>query len=468
MDRHRRRFLAVAGGTLAATAGCLGGSDEGGGGDTQNDSNQSNSSQNGGDSGSENGGAESLAGVAESLVEDLSAGAFGEAYQRLSEPARGVTSAGALEALWLGLTNVGGAFEEVVQRTQEAGNTVDLTLAFERGEHVVRVVVDGERRPQGAAVNDEYERPAYVDPDGFESREITVEAEDCSIDGVVTVPGGSATGEVPGVVLVHGADQTGTADMDLTNGGSAPFEDLAEGLATEGVAVARYDRRTHACADSIDPATATLDSVSVDDALLAIERLRTVEAVDPDRVVVAGLGLGGRSVPRIARRDGNLAGGIPMAPPARSFPETFLTRFEHLANVGEFEWDQIQRLFDQWSEQVDRIREGDYQSDEVVLGYPGSLWDSISEYDHLGTARAVETPLLFLQGGRDYQATMADDFTLWQSELDGREATEFEQYGGLNHFFQSGEAPSVRTEYAVRNSVDGGVVTDIADWVGRR
>jgi dienelactone hydrolase len=285
----------------------------------------------------------------------------------------------------------------------------------------------------------------------------------------VAVPGESnADSGVPGVVLVHGADQGGTADMNLANGGSAPFRDLAEGLATEGVAVARYDRRTNACTDAIDPATSTLDAVSVDDALLAVERLRETDGVDPERIVVAGLGLGGMAVPRLAQRDGDLAGGVPMAAPARPFPETFLTRFEHLATVGEFEWDRAQQAADQWSEGIDQIREGDYASGDVVLGYPGALWDSISEYDHIATARAVETPLFFLQGGRDYQVTVADDFTLWQSELDGRQATEFQQYEGLNHFFQNGDGPSVRTEYAVRSSVDSGVVTDIADWVSER
>ena len=454
----RRGFLAVAGGALAGVAGCFGGDD-------QNDGNQSDGNLSVGN-GNANGGAGSVTEVAEALVEDLSAGAFDEVYQRFSGPARVATSPGALEATWLGLTNVGGAFEEIVESTQVPGNATDVTLGFERSDHVLRVVVGGERRPRGIAINDEYERPDYVDPEAFDTREITLEADDCSMDGVVTVPGESdADSSVSGVVLVHGADQGGTADMDLANGGSAPFRDIAEGLATEGVAVARYDRRTHACTDAINPATSTLDAVSVDDALLAVERLREIDGVDPDRIVVAGLGLGGMAVPRIAQRDGNLAGGIPMAAPARSFPETLLTRFEHLATVGEFEWDRAQQAFEQWSAGIDQIREGNYDSGEAVLGYPGALWDSISEYDHIGTAREIEVPLFFLQGGRDYQVTVADDFTLWQSELDGRQATEFQQYEGLNHFFQNSDGPSVRTEYAVRNSVDSSLVTDIANWI---
>jgi dienelactone hydrolase len=460
----RRGVLVAAGGALAGVAGCLGGGD--GDDDTQSNGNQSNGNQSNGNA---NGDTEPVTDVAESLVEDLSAGAFDEAYQQFSDPARGVTSAGALEATWLGLTNVGGPFEEIVESTQAAGNAADVTLGFERGTHVLRVVVGGERRPRGIAINDEYESPAYVDPEGSDTREITLEADDCSMDGVVTLPDGAAADSgVPGVVLVHGADQGGTADMDLTNGGSAPFRDLGEGLATKGVAVARYDRRTNACTDTIDPATSTLDAVSVDDALLAVERLREADGVDPNRIAVAGLGLGGMAVPRIAQRDGNLAGGIPMAAPARSFPETFLSRFAHLANVGEFEWDRAQQALEQWSTGINQIREGNYQPGDIVLGYPGALWDSIREYDHIGTAQAVETPLLFLQGGRDYQTTVDDDFTVWQSELDGRQTTAFQQYDGLNHRFQDGDRPSVRTEYALRNSVDRAVVTDIADWVSQR
>ena len=48
------------------------------------------------------------------------------------------------------------------------------------------------------------------------------------------------------MVLVHGS---GPNDRDETVGASKPFRDLAWGLATKGVAVLRYEKRTKAYAE---------------------------------------------------------------------------------------------------------------------------------------------------------------------------------------------------------------------------
>jgi fermentation-respiration switch protein FrsA (DUF1100 family) len=100
-----------------------------------------------------------------------------------------------------------------------------------------------------------------------------------------------------------------------------------------------------------------------------------------------------------------------------------------------------------------------------VLGYPGALWQSLGEYDHIQTARDIETPLYFLQGERDYQVSPEEDFSVWQSELADRSDTAFQRYEGLNHIFQYGTGPSVPGEYAVQNSLEEAVVGDIAEWV---
>ena len=59
------------------------------------------------------------------------------------------------------------------------------------------------------------------------------------LPGTLTVPAGGT--RVPGVVLVPTA---GPQDRDETIGGVKDFKDLAEGLASRGIVVLRYEKRT--------------------------------------------------------------------------------------------------------------------------------------------------------------------------------------------------------------------------------
>ena len=84
----------------------------------------------------------------------------------------------------------------------------------------------------------------------------------------------------------------------------------------------------------------------------------------------------------------------------------------------------------------------------------------------VATALSLHTPLLILQGERDYQVTMTE-YRLWQEALHERPQAELHSYPRLNHLFLEGEGPSTPQEYMREGTIPKEVVDDIARFIKR-
>jgi uncharacterized protein len=72
--------------------------------------------------------------------------------------------------------------------------------------------------------------------------------------------------------------------------------------------------------------------------------------------------------------------------------------------------------------------------------------------------------MLIVQGGRDYQATVADDLSRWRAALAGRpDVTRV--YPADDHLFFRGSGPSTPAEYEPAQHVDPAVIADVAGWL---
>ena len=143
------------------------------------------------------------------------------------------------------------------------------------------------------------------------------------------------------------------------------------------------------------------DSEVTEDAVSALRLAAALPQVDSTRMFVLGHSLGGMLVPRIVQRAGagRVAGGIVLAGPARTMRELLTEQLTYLASVkGVSETDV--------SAQVDGM----------MASLPESYREMDNSYRPLEAAAALEIPLLFLPGERDYQVTM-QDFGLWRSAL---------------------------------------------------
>lgn len=403
-----------------------------------------------------------LSASAREFVAHLDAGAFETARAALSPQVASQLSAATLEQLWLGLTAQHGAYEAVADEEHSTANgyqVVVLTLRCAGGEQAVRFTFD-DGTIAGLFFPGEYAPPAYADRSAFAERSVTVDAEGCALPGTLSVPDGAADDPVPGVVLVHGS---GPNDRDSTIGPNKPLKDLAWGLASRGVAVLRYDKRTAAC--DVPLAEWTIDGIVVDDAVRALSVLADAEGVDPDRRFVVGHSLGAICTPRIAERAEGLAGGAMLAASARPITEVVRDQYRYLLSVdGELTAADEEQLAS-IDAAMTRVENGEVAPDERVQGLPGSWYASLLEYDQVATAQTVSLPLFVLQGGRDYQVPPDPEFERWRAALADRPETRFARYPDLSHLFQPGAEPSLGMEYNFPDNVAESVVVDLAAWV---
>jgi hypothetical protein len=366
----------------------------------------------------------------------------------------------ALEQFWYGLYGEYGDFEGVETLAVEAPCAL-AELGFADGTQTLELGVE-----DGAVVAfslpTAHEPPAYADLDAFDEREVTVDAGDVALDGVLAVPNGD--GPFPGVVLVHGA---GIHDPD--GGLSNVLKDLAWGLATEGVAVLRYAKRLR---DHDVPAEEyTLDNVVVDDAVAAVDELAATDAVSEDSVFVAGHSQGGTAAPQIADRHGGVAGiaNLDGAVQQVSDPETPFLQYEFEPD-GDLSDEQEAELA-ALREQLRRVADGDYDPDEEVVGRPGRWHDSLREYDAGATAEALDAPAFVATSGRadpDVQPGLVtfheQRYAEWNS-LDLPEGSRVERYPEVGHYFRDAHEPTTMAHLYFADNVAGEVVADLAAWV---
>ena len=188
------------------------------------------------------------------------------------------------------------------------------------------------------------------------------------------------------------------------------------------------------------------------------------EGIDSNKVFLLGHSLGGGLVPEIASRDGKVAGVIVLAGNTRPLHELVLEQTEYIVLLdGEISEEEARKL-EEIEKEVEAINNHQPGEDEIVLGVPARYWYALQERDAIKEALALSSPLLILQGERDYQVTV-EDFGLWQEGLASKGNITFKLYPNLNHLFMAGEGKSTPSEYQRLGHVDEQVINDIAAWI---
>jgi dienelactone hydrolase len=379
-------------------------------------------------------------------------------------PDAGLQGLGAQVKSWGAPEKIG---DPQVQRGPGGLSIVVVPVKFAAVEINFQVTIDGEGkiaglflRPGSSAPSTPWVHPQYSKPDSFRERDITIGDDEWKLPGTLTVPVGN--GPFPAIVLVHGS---GPNDRDESIGANKVFKDLAEGLASRGVVVLRYEKRTRQYpAKMAAMEKLTVREETVEDAVRAAAALRAQPEVDAKRVFVLGHSLGGNLAPRIAQADAKLAGLVLLAGSVRPLEDAVLEQSEYLGATPA----DLQTMRAQVAK-VKALEPGDEDAPPVRVGpvsAPVSYWLDLKAYDPTAVAKKLTIPMLILQGERDYQVSMKD-FELWKSAAGSRKNVTLRSYPALNHLFIAGEGKSLPTEYNKPGHVAPEVIDDIAKFVGK-
>lgn len=411
--------------------------------------------------------------LARTITTDLAARRFDQVVAQFSPAVAQVLDAPKLAASWDGVIGQLGAFgsiEGVKQEEKNGAHIVYLTCAFARSKLVLILAFDASGRvvaftSMPPESGESWKSPTYAKPDAFTERAITVTTDSWELPGTLTVPVG--TGLFPAVVLVHGS---GPNDQDEGFGPNKMFKDLAWGLASRGVAVLRYEKRTHkyGARISADPTAFTLADETINDARSAVALLATTPGINSKRIFVAGHSLGAFAGPRIATGEAKVAGVILMAGNTRPLEELIVEQVRYMVSLNGQVTPEGEKQIAAAEKSAQEFRNPDLKPGMTVnlLGamLPAAYVLDLRSYKPGEMAAALKIPILVLQGERDYQVRVAD-FDGWKKALAGHTNATFKLYPTLNHHFMPGTGPSSGVEYLKPNHVLEQVIADIADWI---
>jgi uncharacterized protein len=169
-----------------------------------------------------------------------------------------------------------------------------------------------------------------------------------------------------------------------------------------------------------------VDDEYVHHATAATHLLRQEKTIEPSRVYVLGHSLGGTVAPRVTAADPSIAGLILLAGGAQPLHWAAVRQLRYLSSLDPTSAVAAQPIIETLTGQARTVDSPELSAatptGDLPFGVPAAYWLDLRGYDPAATAATLGKPMLILQGGRDYQATVDDDLARWRAALAGSPA----------------------------------------------
>jgi uncharacterized protein len=394
------------------------------------------------------------------FMSDLRGGHFEAATAHFDSAVKAALSPQQLGALWQGQTAANGKLVSwgITRRSSLRGQDIVFApLKFERNWDLALVLAVNSQTGDISGIHFVPDPPAssppYAAVNSFHSIDIHVGTAPYLLPGLLTIPA-NGRGPWPAVVLLGGS---GPNDLDESVGPNHIFKDIAEGLSSRGIVVLRYDKRTHDYAAKMDLQLITVKEEYLDDAIAAVNLLRSRPEVAGNQIFVAGHGLGATIAPEVALKVAPAQGLILLAPSGRKFGAMTVQQMRFLEEASHKQLDELEQKANQLDNHL-------MPSTENFLGAPASYYYDLEARDEVAMARQLRIPILILHGGRDYQV-IDHDIEHWQEGLKGVDHVRVETFPALNHLFIAGTGKPNKQEYGQPGHVDVKVIDAMTAFI---
>ncbi|MGI5900290.1 MAG: hypothetical protein ACOX8S_10280 [Christensenellales bacterium] len=293
-------------------------------------------------------------------------------------------------------------------------------------------------------------------PEGASEKDILITTQDgLEVHGKITFPAGT-DGAVPAAVLVPGS---GAVDMDCPYGNIKIMRDIAYGLAEQGIASIRLNKRTYETTQVLS-LTYSFDIEYLQDYSVAYELLMAEPAVDSDKIFLLGHSQGSLVIPML---DSQLdsAGLLVLAGTDRYLWELIYDQNVQYLNFNP-NIDSLNAL------NTEKSKAEKLKDQAAMESQQNSLYGTNSYYYWYDVHNKVDItqitkPVMILRGLDDYMTYNTD----WDSLLKGYENAQLtaKEYEGLSHVFAPSAGMNDTSDYYVDAHVSQEVIDDIARFI---
>ena len=303
----------------------------------------------------------------------------------------------------------------------------------------------------------------------FTAEEVTVEAKGFTLAGTLLIP---KTGKppFPVAVTITGSGQQ-TRDEYLPLPGLEkyrPFRQVAEALASRGIAVLRVDDRGVGESKGRETLNVSTTANFADDVRAQVDFLRERRDLDPNRIVLIGHSEGGVIAPMVAATDPRIAAIVLMAGTAKRGDAIIAYQVgQGIDGDSSLTEEAKAKARADQQDAMQKAIAGDTSAPEALR----SAWMRyFLTYDPLPTIRKVRQPILILQGEFDRQVTADQAEMLASAARDaGNKDVTVRVFPKLNHLFLPAKTGAV-TEYSSlgTNTISEDVMKQLTDWLAEK